>query len=140
MRVVQKVKMVWSLKNYFTSSFFYIISMKIQALVILCDEFLYTCIVEICRQSVEPVFNCLLHIFIATHPHIAQQLLQVCEQVKITWSQVQTVGRILFFKSSVMRNRHPDLLLIENVRPVLIKHLTPLSHLTNSLHLPHTLQ
>jgi hypothetical protein len=37
-------------------SFFYIISMKIQALVS-CDEFLYACNVEICRQSIEPVFN-----------------------------------------------------------------------------------
>jgi hypothetical protein len=26
--------------------------------------------------------------------HTAQKLLQVCEQVKITWSQVWTVGRM----------------------------------------------
>jgi hypothetical protein len=57
--------------------------MKIQALVISCDEFLYAYIVEICRQSTEPVFNRLRHFFIATHARAAQKLLQVCEQVKI---------------------------------------------------------
>jgi hypothetical protein len=30
---------------------------------------------EICRQSIEPAFNCLLHFFIATHVHAAQKLL-----------------------------------------------------------------
>jgi hypothetical protein len=34
-------------------SFFYIIPMKIQALGVSCDGFLYTCIVEIYRQSTE---------------------------------------------------------------------------------------
>jgi hypothetical protein len=65
-------------------SFFYIIAVKIQALIVLCDKFLYACIVEICRQFTEPVFQCLLHIYIATHAHVAQKLLQACEQVKIT--------------------------------------------------------
>jgi hypothetical protein len=64
--------------------------MKIQAFV-LCDEFLYACIVEICRQSIELVFSCLLYSII-THACAIQKLLQVCEQVKITWSQVRTVG------------------------------------------------
>jgi hypothetical protein len=32
----------------------------------------------------------------------------VCEQVKITCSQVRIVGRIVFFKSSVMRDGRPD--------------------------------
>jgi hypothetical protein len=64
MRVVQKVKTVWSLKKineenkkkifYIITTelkpFFYIIPMKIQAPVVSCDEFLYACIVEICRQ------------------------------------------------------------------------------------------
>jgi hypothetical protein len=50
------------------------------------DEFLYAYIIEICRKSSEPVN------FIATHVRTAQELLQVCEQVKITWSQVWTVG------------------------------------------------
>jgi hypothetical protein len=31
---------------------------------------------------------------IATHARAAQKLLQVCEQVKITWSQVRIVGRM----------------------------------------------
>jgi hypothetical protein len=44
-------------------SFFYIIPIKIQALTI----FLYACILEICCQFTEPVFNLLLHFFIATH-------------------------------------------------------------------------
>jgi hypothetical protein len=43
--------------------------MKIQALVS-CDEFLYDCSVEICRQSTEPVFK-RLHLFIATHARAA---------------------------------------------------------------------
>jgi hypothetical protein len=47
--------------------------MKIQALV-LCDEFLYAYIVEICRQSTEPVFNRLLHFFIITHARTAQKI------------------------------------------------------------------
>jgi hypothetical protein len=64
--------------------------MKIQALVS-CDEFLYACIVEICLSSIELVSNRLLHFFIATHRR-AQKHLQVCEQVKVTWSQVRTVG------------------------------------------------
>jgi hypothetical protein len=58
----------------------------------LYDEFLYACIAEICRQSTEPVFNHLHQFIIATHARVTQKLLQVCEQVKITWSQVQTVG------------------------------------------------
>jgi hypothetical protein len=53
--------------------------MKIQALS--CDEFLYACIVESCRQSTELVFNRLLHFFIATDARAAQNLLQVCEQM-----------------------------------------------------------
>jgi hypothetical protein len=48
-------------------SFFYVIPMKVQSLVISCNKFLYGCIVQICRQSTEPVFNCLLYVFIATH-------------------------------------------------------------------------
>jgi hypothetical protein len=43
-----------------------------------------------------------------THARAAPKLLQVCEQVKMTWSQVRTVGRIMFFKSSVMRDGRPD--------------------------------
>jgi hypothetical protein len=66
--------------------------MKIQELVVSCDEFLYACIVEICHQSTEAVFNHLLHFFIITHLYAAQKLHQMCEQVKITCSQVQTVG------------------------------------------------
>jgi hypothetical protein len=65
-----------------------------QALVVSYGEFHYACIVEICHQSNELVFNHLLHFFIVTHVHAAQKLLQVCVQVKITWSQVQTVGRM----------------------------------------------
>jgi hypothetical protein len=68
--------------------------MKIQALAVSCNEFLYAYIIEICRQSIEPVFNRLLHFFIATHVRAAQKLLKVREQVKITWSQVQTVQRM----------------------------------------------
>jgi hypothetical protein len=68
--------------------------MKIQALV-LCDEFLCACIVEISHQSIELVFNHLLCFFIATHARAARKLLhQVCEQVKITCSLVWTVGRM----------------------------------------------
>jgi hypothetical protein len=61
------------IKNYFyiittdLKSFFYITPMKMQAPVISYDEFLYACIVEICCQSTEPVFNRLLHFFIATN-------------------------------------------------------------------------
>jgi hypothetical protein len=68
--------------------------MKIQALVISCDEFLYACVIEICHQSIEPVFNHLLHFFIAAHVCATQKQLQVCRKVKIAWSQVQTVGRM----------------------------------------------
>jgi hypothetical protein len=75
-------------------SFFYIIPMKIQALVS-CDEFQYACVLEICRQSAELGFKHHFHFFIATHVHAAQKLFQVCEQVKITWSQVQTVGAMI---------------------------------------------
>jgi hypothetical protein len=53
--------------------------MKIQALVLSYKEFLYACIVEICRQSSESVFNRLFHFFIATHACAAQKLLRVCE-------------------------------------------------------------
>lgn len=52
---------------------FYIIPTKIQALVLLCDEFLYYCIVEICTK------NCFIYIY---------------EQVKNTWGQVQTLGKV----------------------------------------------
>jgi hypothetical protein len=68
--------------------------MKIQALVLSYDESLYVSIVEVCCQSIELVFNHLLHFFIATRVCAAQKLLQVCEQVKITWSQDQTLGRM----------------------------------------------
>jgi hypothetical protein len=71
---------------------FYIIPMKVQAFVISCDVFLYVCIVEICRQSTEPVFNRLLHFFIVNHARAAQELFQVYEQVKMTWSQVRITG------------------------------------------------
>jgi hypothetical protein len=67
--------------------------MKIHAPVASCDEFLHVCIVEICRQSTESVFNH-LHFFTTTHARATQKLLQVCEQGKITWSQVRTVGRM----------------------------------------------
>jgi hypothetical protein len=73
-------------------SFFYVIPMKIQSLVISCDEFLYACIVEICCHSIESVFNHLLHFLIAVRA--TQNLLEVCEQVKITCSKVQTVERM----------------------------------------------
>jgi hypothetical protein len=53
--------------------------MKIQALAVSCDEFLYACTVEIWRHSIEPVFNRLLTFSIATHARAAQKLLQVCE-------------------------------------------------------------
>jgi hypothetical protein len=41
--------------------------MKMQGLAVSCDEFLYARMVEICRQSIESVFNRPLHFFIATH-------------------------------------------------------------------------
>jgi mannose/fructose-specific phosphotransferase system component IIA len=41
----------------------------------------------------ETVFNPLLHSFIATHARAAKKVLQVCEQVKITWSHVRTVDK-----------------------------------------------
>jgi hypothetical protein len=65
--------------------------MKIQALVSY-GVFLYACVAEICRQSIEPVLNRLLHFFIATHA--GQKVFHVCEQMKIIWSQVQTEGRM----------------------------------------------
>jgi hypothetical protein len=46
--------------------------MKIQKLAA-CGEFLYAYIVEICRQSTGPVFNRLLHFFIATLARAAQK-------------------------------------------------------------------
>jgi hypothetical protein len=68
-------------KNYIIASdlksFFCLIPMKIQALVLWCDEFLHTCIVEIFRQSIEPVFD-RLH-FITAHVHASQKLLQMWE-------------------------------------------------------------
>jgi hypothetical protein len=63
-------------------SFSYIIPMMVQVLVMLCAEFLHAYIVEICHQSIEPIFNHLLHFIIATHSCATQKLLQVCEQVK----------------------------------------------------------
>jgi hypothetical protein len=87
-RVVQKVKTVWLLKKLMKlkkifhivitnlKSFFCIFPTKIQALVS-CDEFLYACIVEICRQSTEPVFDRLLHVCIATRARAVQKLLKV---------------------------------------------------------------
>jgi hypothetical protein len=48
----------------YIKSAFYIIPMKLQA-PLWCDGFQYTCIVEICRQSIELVFK-LLPYFIAT--------------------------------------------------------------------------
>jgi hypothetical protein len=54
-------------------SFLYLIPKKIQALVILCDEFLDACIVEICRQSIKLVLHRLLHFFIATHARATQK-------------------------------------------------------------------
>jgi hypothetical protein len=68
--------------------------MKIQTLVVSCDEFMYACIIEIYHHSIEPVFNRLLHFFIATHVCSTQKLLQTCEQVKITWIQIRTIGRM----------------------------------------------
>jgi hypothetical protein len=56
-------------------SFFCIILMKIQALVISCDKFLYVCIEEICLWSIGPVFDCLLHFFIAADAYATQKLL-----------------------------------------------------------------
>lgn len=47
--------------------FFYIISFKILALAISCEEFLYACITDICCQSIEPVFNHLLQFYITHH-------------------------------------------------------------------------
>jgi hypothetical protein len=38
-------------------------------------------------------FNHLLQFIIAMHARVAQKLLEMCEKVKITWSQVWTVGR-----------------------------------------------
>jgi hypothetical protein len=76
--------------------------MKIRALVTFCDEFLYARIIEICCQSTESAFNH-LHFFIATHVCAAQRLIKVCQQVKITWSQVWTVGWKKTPHASVMR-------------------------------------
>jgi hypothetical protein len=74
--------------------------MKIHVVVISCDKFRYVCIVEICRKSTEPVFNGLLHFFVATHARAAQKLRQVCGQVEITWIQVRMVGRISLRESA----------------------------------------
>jgi hypothetical protein len=69
--------------------------MKIQEFVVSYYEYLHACIVNFCHQSTEPVFNrLLLHFVIAMHAHAAQKLLQVGEQVTVTCSQVQTVGRM----------------------------------------------
>jgi hypothetical protein len=68
-------------EEYFTSllqtlnRFFYTIPMKSWAS---CYEVLYACIIEICGQSIDPIFNHLLHFFITTHARAAQ----VCEQVE----------------------------------------------------------
>jgi hypothetical protein len=35
-------------------------------------------------KSIEPVFNRLLHFFIATHVYASEKLLAVCEQVENT--------------------------------------------------------
>jgi hypothetical protein len=64
-------------------SFFYIIPNKIQTFVVPCDEFLYACIVEIWRQSVEPLlivfFRSSLQMRVS--PYTASNF---CEQLKIT--------------------------------------------------------
>jgi hypothetical protein len=86
-------KMLFYIITTDIKTFFYITPLEIQALVVLCDEFLFACIAEICCQFSEPVFNYLLQ-FIDTHARVAQTLLQVCEEVKITWSQIWTIGRM----------------------------------------------
>jgi hypothetical protein len=53
---------------------------------------LYACIVGIGRKPSELIFNRVLRFFVATNESAAIKLLQVCEQVKITWSQVETSG------------------------------------------------
>jgi hypothetical protein len=75
---MNKIKHLFYIITADLKSLFYIISMKIWALFVLCGKFLYACIVEICHQSLT-VF------FIAIHARATQKLLQVCEQVKITW-------------------------------------------------------
>lgn len=77
--------------------------MKIQTLVILCDEFLFACIAEVCCESTEPAFNHILHFFIATCVHDAPELIQVREQVKIPLSQVRTVRWTKISHASAMR-------------------------------------
>jgi hypothetical protein len=56
-------------------------------------EFLYGCIIEIWCQYIEPVYNSLPHFFVLILALAAPKLLQVCEQVKFTLSQIRTVGR-----------------------------------------------
>lgn len=73
--------------------FIYIIPKKIQTLV-LCDEFLYACVAELCRQSTELVFNPSSSLHHRTLARTVQKLFQVCnEQVKIISSQFRTARR-----------------------------------------------
>jgi hypothetical protein len=64
-----------------------------------CD---HACTVGICHQSIELVFNPLLYAFSATYPHACypKTASSLYEQVKITWSQVQTVERMEKKKSA----------------------------------------
>jgi hypothetical protein len=54
---INKIKKIIYIITTDIKSFFYIIPIKIQALVISCDEFLYVRIIEICCQFIELVFN-----------------------------------------------------------------------------------
>jgi hypothetical protein len=73
--------------------FIYIIPKKIQTLVS-CDEFLYACVVELCRQSTELVFNTSSLLHHRTYARTVQKLFQVFnEQVKIISGQVRTARR-----------------------------------------------
>jgi hypothetical protein len=67
--------------------------MKIHKHLYRVTSYYYVCIVEICHRFTQPVFNN-LHFFITTHARATQKLLQVCEQEKITCSQVRTVRRM----------------------------------------------
>lgn len=45
--------------------FFYIVATNMQAIVTLCEECLYAFVVDLCRQSIWPLLDSILHFFIA---------------------------------------------------------------------------
>jgi hypothetical protein len=81
--------------TYILKPFLNVVTAGIEALVVSGNEFLYTCVKEVCHLWAQPCFDTFHQLLIIVETSWSQPVLRVGKQVTVTWSEIRDVRKVV---------------------------------------------